>query len=195
MAVKTAGVRLIELNEPYRKVLFWFFSFPNARTSLNELSSCLKISKTTARKASEKLISEGFLIKEIHAKTWIIQANQRHRYNFSEKVSFNLAMVYKAYYEQIRKKIQDIVPNPQAVMLFGSYRKGDDNEKSDIDLAVEIQEDKELKIINLCTLGSLGYRKNVLVNLHIFSRSAVNINLFSNIANGILLDGFLEARP
>jgi hypothetical protein len=41
----------------------------------------------------------------------------------------------------------------------------------------------------------IGYRKNVLVNLHLFTRNRVDLNLFANIANGIVLEGFLEARP
>jgi len=33
------------------------------------------------------------------------------------------------------------------------------------------------------------------VHLHIFSRNKVDLNLFANISNGIILDGFLEVHP
>jgi predicted nucleotidyltransferase len=80
-------------------------------------------------------------------------------------------------------------------MLFGSYRRGDDTEKSDIDIAVEILEDKELQIFELGKIAEFGYRENVPVNLHVFSRKKIDLNLFSNIANGFVLEGFLEVRP
>jgi len=54
--------------------------------------------------------------------------------------------------------------------------------------------DDELSIIRLGIIEKLGYRKNVPVNLHIFSRNKVDLNLFTNIANGIVLDGLLEVR-
>jgi predicted nucleotidyltransferase len=87
------------------------------------------------------------------------------------------------------------VPNSRAVVLFGSYRKGDDIETSDIDIAVEVIGDAEMKIMPLGAIPQLGYRKKVPVNIHIFSRNKIDINLFANIANGIVLEGFLEVRP
>ena len=93
--------------------------------------------------------------------------------------------------QEIHKKFG----NSRSIILFGSYRWGDDNEKSDIDIAVEILGDKEVKIFKLGVIQKLGYRQNIPVNLHIFSRNKIDLNLFSNIANGIVLEGFLEVRP
>ena len=79
--------------------------------------------------------------------------------------------------------------------MFGSYRKGDDTDKSDIDLAIEIVGNEDIKIVQLGAIPQIGYRKNVPVNLHIFSRNKIDLNLFNNIVNGIVLEGFLEASP
>jgi hypothetical protein len=87
-----------------------------------------------------------------------------------------------------------VVPSAKAIILFGSYRKGDDTEQSDIDIAAEISGNELPKIIELGFLQNHGYRKDVRINLYIFSRNHVDINLFSNIANGIVLTGFLEVR-
>ena len=67
--------------------------------------------------------------------------------------------------------------------------------ESDIDIAVEVLDNKDMRIEELGTIGRLSFRKNVKVNLHIFSRNKVDLNLFTNIANGILLDGLLEVHP
>lgn len=182
----------LELNEAYNKVLHWFFSFPTRQIGLNDLSGELGISKTTAKSVVLMLKDEGFLILEVIGNAWRIYCNPEHNYNFTRKISHNLSLVYES---QILYAIHDIIRNPLSVILFGSYRKGDDNEKSDLDIAVEILGDEGLKIHKLGILPDMGFRKNVQVNLHIFSRNKIDLNLFSNIANGIILEGFLEVRP
>jgi predicted nucleotidyltransferase len=194
MVQKLKKTELMELNEAYQKVLYWFFSFPNMETGLNDLSSDLNISKNTAKTIINHLVEAGFLNMKVYGKTWRITCNLNHLYNFTTKISFNLAMVYGAYYGGLRDNILKIVGNAKSVILFGSYRKGDDNDKSDVDMAVEVA-DEELRIVELGIIPRLGFRNNVKVNLHIFSRNKVDLNLFSNIANGIVLEGFLEVRP
>lgn len=195
MAKKLKNVGLTNLNEAYQKVIHWFFSFPSIETGLNDLSSDLKISKTTAKKIVDILVGEGFLSKKIYGKTWRITCNIDHQYNFSRKVAFNLSMVFEAYNNGLREHILRIVGNAKSIILFGSYRKGDDTEKSDIDIAVEVASDDEIKIAELGEIPKFGFRENVKINLHIFSRNNIDLNLFSNIANGIVLEGFLEVRP
>ena len=183
----------IELNEAYNKVMQWFFSYPTIPISLTDLAANLKISKKTASIIVSRLIKEGFLIKEEIGRTWRIYCNQKHFYNFTKKIGFNLSMIFSLLYEfGLMDKIYKTVGNPKAIILFGSYRKGDDTDKSDIDIAVEIAGNEGLKIIHLLTLKEFGYRKNIPINLHVFSRNKIDLNLFSNIANGIVLEGFLE---
>ncbi|MBI5797571.1 nucleotidyltransferase domain-containing protein [Candidatus Woesearchaeota archaeon] len=191
---KLDNVKLIELNEAYQKILYWFFSFPNTPIGLNDLSAATQISKTTAKKIVNSLEKERFLDKKIYGKTWIITCNQSHEFNRTKKIVFNLNMVFDTYLGGLREDILNLVGNPKVAILFGSYRKGDDNDKSDIDIAVEIAGNTDLKIIHLGKISEFGYRRDVPVNVHIFSRNKIDINLFSNIANGIVLEGFLEVR-
>lgn len=192
MLTKFKKVDQIELNEAYQKVLSWFFSFPNDETTLNSLSEKLRISKTTANSMVIRLLKEGFLISKVIGKAWQIKCNQQHPYNYTRKISYNLNMVYES---GIIKEIHKVVDSPRAIVLFGSYRKGDDTENSDIDLAVEVLGEKEVEILKFGLFQSFGYRKNVVANLHIFSRNRIDLNLFANISNGIVLEGFLEVRP
>jgi predicted nucleotidyltransferase len=181
-----------DLNEAYNKILLWFFSYPDKEMGLNDLCDGVNISKTTGNKVVSKLVKEGFLEKEVLGKVWRIKCKKDHIYNFSRKVAFNLTNVHES---GIIKQVKKIMDNPRAIILFGSYRKGDDNEKSDIDIAVEVLGNKDLQIKNIGIIKKFGYRKDVKVNLHIFSRNKIDLNLFSNIANGIVLEGFLEVRP
>ena len=188
---KLKKVELMELNEAYQKMLIWFFSFPDVEIGLNDLSGELKISKTTAKKIVNQLIKEEFLSRKIIGKNWRISCNGEHHYNYSRKVAYNLTMVYES---GILDYIHKLVGNSKVIILFGSYRKGDDNEKSDIDMAVEVLDDKEQEISEIGVIPNFGHRKNVVVNLHKFSKNKVDLNLFSNIANGIVLEGFLEVK-
>jgi len=192
MPKKLPKMKIMELNEASHKIQWWFFSYPDREFGLNDLTEALKISKTTANRVVHQLVDEGFLNLEVIGNIWRISCNKDHLYNYSRKISYNLSMVYES---AIMGLIHEIVPNSRVIILFGSYRKGDDNENSDIDIAVEVLDNKDLRIENLGILPEFGFRKNVQVTLHIFSRNKIDLNLFANIANGIILEGFLEVRP
>ncbi|MBU1974669.1 MAG: hypothetical protein KKH52_04720, partial [Nanoarchaeota archaeon] len=114
------NVSIGKLNEAYQKVLSFFFSFPNIEMGLNDLASSLKISKTTAKKIVSALVKEGFLNKKVYGKTWRITCNQNHDFNTSQKIPFNLTMVYRAYYDNLREDVFRIIGNVKSVVLFGS---------------------------------------------------------------------------
>lgn len=182
---------VLELNVAYRRCLYWFFSFPDIEISLNDLKDNLEVSKTTARRVVLRLVEEKFLIKKELGKIWRISCNKQHFYNHTVKISHNLEEIYLA---NIIPEVYKIVPNARAIILFGSYRNGDNNEESDIDIAVEVIGNEKVKIHELGVVPKLGYRKNVSVNLFIFSRNKVDLNLFANIVNGIVLEGILEVK-
>lgn len=174
------------------KVVYWFFAYPSTPFSLNDLVENLDISKTTANRVILSLIDEGFLLKEEIGKVWRITCNLQHPYNLTIKVPYHLSLLYNS---GVIDEIYKHFSGAKAIILFGSYRKGDDNEKSDLDIAVEVLDNKPLEVTRLGNLDFLGFRKNVPVNVHVFSRNKIDLNLFANIVNGIILSGFLEARP
>lgn len=192
MNKKLKGINLNDINEAKQKVMEWFFSYPTKEITLTHLSNQLKIAKKTASHIVKKLKDEGFLNIKIIGKSWLISCSHTHYYNSTKKVAYNLMMIHNS---NILEETRKSVPQYRSIILFGSYRKGDDNENSDIDIAVEVIRNQDLKIIELGVISEFGFRKNVKVNLHIFSRNKIDINLFSNIANGIVLEGFLEVRP
>ncbi len=191
MQKKLKKINLKELSAAYNKILDYFFSFPLQAIGLNDLSQATKISKTSAKEAVLHLEKEKFLNKEEIGRTWRITANQSHAYLLTKKVPKSLQIIYESgAVDLIREKY----PSAKAIILFGSFREGSDNEKSDIDIAVEILGNEEPKIEQLGIMEQFGYRPKVPINLFIFSRNKIDINLFNNIANGIILDGFLEVR-
>ncbi|MDP1729475.1 MAG: nucleotidyltransferase domain-containing protein [archaeon] len=189
--LKLKKVEQLELNQGALSVLHWFFAYPEVKITLTELSKELGISKKTASRVVTDLAKKNFLIVEQIGRSWRIHCNIQHPYNRIYKIGQNLSLVYSS---GIIEEIYGLIGNPKAIILFGSYRKGDDIGTSDLDIAIEILGNEDLRILNLGTIAQLGFRKNVQVNLHIFSRNKIDLNLFANITNGIVLDGFLEAR-
>lgn len=179
-------------NIAHIKVLRWFFAYPDREFTLNELCKAVGIAKTTGNAVAKKLAKEDFLKIETLGKLWRIKADRSHSYFITEKIPYNLGLVYgSGIVERIREKF----PNSLAIVLFGSYRKGDDIQGSDLDLAVEVIGEEPIKVIEFHTFSQLGYRKNVKVNIHVFSRKRVDLNVFASISNGIVLSGFLEVKP
>ncbi|MFT4310091.1 MAG: nucleotidyltransferase domain-containing protein [Candidatus Woesearchaeota archaeon] len=178
--------------EAYTKILHFFFAYPTNAFSLSDISSTLSIHKQTASKIIKQFQKEEFLDIETIGNLWRITCNQKHYYNIVKKIPYNIQLIYES---GIVAHIREQIPQAKCIILFGSYRKGDDTVGSDIDIAVEVLDDKDVQIMQLGVVTHLGYRKNVVVNLYIFSRNHINLNLFNNIANGIVLEGFLEVRP
>jgi len=186
---KLKNVSPLELSDAYSKISRYFFAFPQSAVGLNDLAAAVNSSKTTVKIAVLHLVKEGFLKKEEVGKTWRIYCNSKDPYMITRKIPYNLQLVYDS---GIISAVYERVSNAKAIVLFGSYRWGVDAEKSDIDIAVEVIGNHDMQIEQLGIIKQLGFRKDVPVNMHIFSRNKVDLNLFANIVNGIVLDGFLE---
>ncbi len=180
-----------ELSLARQRLLAWFFAFPTKEFSLNDLADALNMAKTTVRRGVTELQEEGFLNKQTLGKLWRIRCNRDHPFNITRKIPYHLQLIYESGLLDV---IHQEIPEARAIILFGSYRKGDDTSASDLDIAVEVLADEPLPTLEF-QLERLGYREKVRVEVHLFSRNHIDINLFANIANGIILDGFLEVRP
>ena len=185
--IKKAGGERSFLEE---SVMFLFFAFPEKQFSFTEILGFVGGSKGTLSGVVEKLIKQGFLLRKIVGKSWQVSVNLEHKFNQTIKISHNLFLIFASgVLDLIKQKF-----NSKAIVLFGSYRKGDDNSESDVDIGVEVFGEQKVKIIEFAEIKKMGFRKNVRVNVHLFSRKEIADNLFSNIANGIVLDGFLEVK-
>lgn len=172
------------------KVLSFFFSFPDREFSLSDVCEETNIAKTTANIVVDELAKQGFLTVEPFGRSWRIKTVKEHPYHRTIKIPVNLRTIYAS---NVVDKIVERIPGAKAIVLFGSYRTGEDIEQSDLDIAVEVV-DGVSRTEKIGVMRALLYRKNVPVNLFIFSRKKVDQNVFANIANGIVLYGFLEVN-
>jgi len=180
------------------KLMYVLFTYPEKEFSLSELANEAKVSKGNAGPILDKLYAEGMIqIVKLH-NIWRIKANQTNWNFIKGKILYNLSVIYQS---GIAEFLNELFRNPKAIVLFGSFRKGDDISDSDIDIAIETAEEKEFRSI---PLKELGHKKRVdeiekilarKIQIHLFNRKNVDLNIFNNISNGIVLSGFLEVKP
>jgi len=133
----------------------------------------------------------GLITIEKLSKIWRIRANRTNWFFIRSKIVHNLDFIYKSGLVEF---LIDYFKNPKTIVLFGSFRRGEDESASDIDIAIETDEKTDYNIIGLRDLSEFEKIIGRKIQLHIFSRESIDLNVFNNIANGIVLWGFLEVK-
>ncbi|MBI2135546.1 nucleotidyltransferase domain-containing protein [Candidatus Woesearchaeota archaeon] len=93
---------------------------------------------------------------------------------------------YSLYESRLIEELKHFYEQPEAIILFGSYEKGTDNEKSDIDIAVITNKQK---LPELTRFEKKLKRKIDILTIDLKSASKEFKN---SLANGIVLEGYLE---
>lgn len=164
------------------KVMEFFFKYPNRTFHIRELARLTKLSSSGIIKIIRKLKDENLLVSK---KTKIIEEIKpnlggdflflKRLYNLYSLSDSGLINYLKEFYEL-----------PKAIILFGSYSLGTDIEKSDIDIAI-ITIDK--KYPDLEKFENRLVRK---INLHLIDINKATKEFKNSLANGIILEGFVE---
>ncbi len=144
---------------------------------------------TTAITQSVKELQDFRIIKvEKTPLTTNIQADlDSEAYRFY-KIVFNLYRLKRYLFVDTLVALFD---NPEAIVLFGSFAKGEDIEESDIDLLI-ITKQKEKEDIS-GFVSKCEKELNRKVNLHILPSLEKSSTEFKNaVANGIVLHGYLK---
>ncbi len=173
------------------KIIEVLFRYPEKEFSLSDLAREAGVAKANIGKILEEFQEVGLISIEKLSKIWRIKANQTNWLYVRSKIVYNLNFVYKSGLVEF---LVDYFKNPKAVVLFGSFRKGEDLSNSDIDIAIESDEFKEYQSMGLRELAEFEQIIGRRIQIHLFSRENVDIEVFNNIANGILLWGFLEVK-
>ncbi|MEK6840431.1 MAG: nucleotidyltransferase domain-containing protein [Nanoarchaeota archaeon] len=173
------------------KIAEILFKYPEKEFSLSNLAKEAGVSKANIGKILMEFQDAGLITIEKLSKIWRIRANRTNWFFIRSKIVYNLNFIYKSGLVEF---LIDYFKNPISVSLFGSFRKGEDESNSDIDIAVETNEKKNHDIIGLKELSELEKIIGRKIQIHIFNRGDVDLNIFNNIANGIVLWGFLEVK-
>jgi predicted nucleotidyltransferase len=193
--------KLYNIETARQKVIEFLFRYPEKEFSLSDLAKEAGVAKANIGIIINEFTEGGLIEVEKLTKIWRIRANMRNPDFINGKILSNLSQIYNSNFVAF---LNDYFGNPKTIVLFGSYRKGEDSSISDIDIAIESDEIKGYKTGNLRDFLCKKLRQDVekfeddigrKIQIHLFNRKSVDLNVFNNIANGIVLSGFLEVKP
>jgi len=175
-----------------QKVLGVLFNYPEKEFSLSDIAKEAGVAKAHIGKILDEFYSLDLIILEKLSKIWRIKANRQNPEYIKNKIVYNLGFIY---HSGLVEFLNEEFNNPKAIILFGSFRKGDDISISDIDIAIESDDAKGYQIVMHKKLVEFENQISRKIQIHLFSRKSIDLNIFNNIANGIVLSGFLEVKP
>lgn len=113
----------------------------------------------------------------------IIQINRENSLAVHLKRVENIKAIYES---GILEKLEEDFPG-STIILFGSYSKGEDTIKSDIDLAIIGNKEKQLNL----TKFEESLKREIIINFYP-SFKEINKELKESLCNGIVLSGGIE---
>ena len=175
-----------------QRVLEVFFNYPELEFSLSDMATKARVAKPHMNKLLTNLKQLNMIQITKLSKIWRIKSNQENNNFIKSKLVYNLNFTY---HSGLIEFLNDHFKNPKAIILFGSFRWGEDLSTSDIDIAIETNEVREYQTTELAELVPFEKKIKRKIQIHLFHRSDIDSHVFNNISNGIVLNGFLEVRP
>tara|TARA_Y100000310_G_scaffold313181_1_gene361225 strand:- start:4452 stop:4985 length:534 start_codon:yes stop_codon:yes gene_type:complete len=172
-------------NNKKGKILKFFLENPTKVTHLRELARLTKISLPWTRKTIIELTKENYLEKKRERGLVLINANRDYELFYPLKKSYNLFSLYES---GLINKLVEEYTRPEAIILFGSYSKGEDTEESDIDIAIIT---KRKNKIDLSSFEKKFSRK---IKIYELDLDKIEKEFINTLANGIILSGYLEIK-
>lgn len=168
------------------------FTYPDKEFSLSDMAKEAGVAKAHIGEILDEFYKTHLIQITKLSKIWRISASQQSWEFIKSKIIYNLSFIYQSGLVEF---LNEHFNNPKSIVLFGSFRKGEDLSASDIDIAIENDEAKEYKTLQLKQLTEFESAINRRIQIHLFNRKNIDENVFNNIANGIVLLGFLEVKP
>ena len=173
-------------------VLRVLFDYPDKEFSLSELAKEAGVSKSNIGPFIQQLIDSDSVKVEKLSRIWRIKANMQNSQFRMGKIVNNFERIYNCNFVEV---LNELYRNPKAIVLFGSYRWGTDVSNSDIDIAIESPGLAKAEVEQKQELLPFENAFKRHINILLFDRKSADIHVFNNIANGIVLSGFLEVNP
>jgi predicted nucleotidyltransferase len=171
-------------NENWIKILKLFFDEPTTVLHISEIARRTGLTPRGAQYILESLKKDGLVKNESTGIVNNFWGNYDNEKFAGLKRSLNL---YSLYSSGLVSTIENFYSHPKSIVLFGSYARGEDTYKSDIDIAVVTNAND---IPELRKFEGMLKRK---ISLHVVSNvKNEDANFINSLANGIILSGYLE---
>ncbi len=166
------------------RVKEYFFLHPTEKLRVRQIEREIKVPLPSAIRYTKELEQEGVLKSSSVASITLYSADRTSTSFLLEKKLYNLRSLFSS--GLVDFLVQEL-SNP-AIILFGSYARGEDVEKSDIDLYLESAKKEPLLLVK--------FEKKLQRKIQLFKYKDIskveNKELANNIINGITLNGFIE---
>lgn len=146
------------------KFVEFFLTNPYKEFYIRELAKKLSLSPFATKKYSDILVKEKFILEDKRANLRYLKANVSNLFYKHLKISYNIREIINSGLVEF---IKNSVANVTSIILFGSFAKGENDDKSDIDLVV-IGKEKYLD------LNKFENNMNREITIHFFSWSEWN---------------------
>ncbi|MDD9953199.1 MAG: nucleotidyltransferase domain-containing protein [Candidatus Woesearchaeota archaeon] len=167
---------------PQQQIMDVIFTFPTKGVSFREIERKTSLSIATVAKHVRKLSLEGLVRIEERTNALYVKGEIGKRFRQLKRVS-NLRQLYEIGLVRALERAY----MPDAIILFGSYSKGEDTEESDIDIAVISRKSSEF---DRKSFGNIVERD---INIHILPPGT---RVFAAaLQNGIVLSGEYGIQP
>ncbi len=166
----------MKISKTEDKIKQLLFDYPTRRFHVREISRLIESSAPAVSKALKILENEEFVsIKKgfLHE----ILANRTEKFIVEKKLSNLKKIQDSGLWDYLKKEIP-----LTTIVLFGSYARGEDTEKSDIDIAVLGKE-------QTLNLKKYSEKLNRPINLEFINLRKISKELRNNILNGTVLAG------
>jgi len=177
--------QLFQENEKINRILKLFFENPTGSFHLREIAHLTGVSPATVSRKLKILVSSKFL-KVVRSKPiFEVKANLDLREFVEAKKNHNIKVL-------IESGILDFLiqkyNHPEAIILYGGYAKGEDIEKSDVDIAI-ITSKKLAPPLE-------KFEKELKRRIHLLeiNYDEIKPTLMNNLANGVILFGYLKVK-
>ncbi len=161
-----------------------FLDYPEKNFHIREISRLTKLSAPGVLKIIEKLRNEHLLVVEKGKVTVNVRVDRNEKFRNLKRVYNFWNLLDSGLLESLRKSYEE----PEVIIVFGSYSKGEDISKSDIDIAVVTKKHLNLNLRNYETVLK---RK---INLHEIQIENCSNEFLNNLINGIILYGYLKVK-
>ena len=166
------------------KIISKIFEDPSKKYYVRELAREAKVNPNSVINTIKQLEKEKIIQKKTRKHIVEIFADLDNPAFLRKKRIFNLMQIYDSGIADYLIKSY----NPKSIILFGSYSRGEDIKKSDIDIAVITDNEK---IANLEIFEKKLSRK---IHLLLLQYKKINNELYISLINGIILYGYLDKK-
>ena len=166
------------------RVKEYFLLHPTGKLRVRQIEREIKVPLPSAIRYTKELEREGVLKSSSVAGITLYSADRTSTDFLLEKKIYNLRSLFSS--KLVDFLVQEL-SNP-TIILFGSYARGEDVEKSDNDLYLESAKKEPLSLAK--------FEKKLQRKIQLFKYKNIseikNKELANNIINGITLNGFIE---